>query len=499
MLHFEVQNKRGARADYGGTVASPSVFPSFVLVFNNDWNDFLYYTWFCLYFFDENENRHKIGELKIMCRGEQNTFDVIERSFDGPLGKDFCSLAIDPSFYYQVYVLFKGTTVIDELLSSLRDCAYNHNIYEDFCEDECFKTSLLREDSSVQAVWEAPFLLSGKDKLAAYSFNLHFAPEYLGGAYTDWNVPILYNSPPFMRAIGLIGKNGVGKTQMLKMLVEQLINDVPNPVPLPLFRSCLAISSTPFDGYDEICPKRPRIPYKHFSIEQNAESTLSDILSSIETIYHRPLIQSKPMIQLYKESIDNLLGKETGGFLVYDDTRDTFDLDKSYLEYQISILSSGQLQILNLLSFIHAHIHLSSLLVIDEPEVHMHPQIMVSFMTMLGTILHRFRSFAVIATHSPLIVREMVGQNVYLMRILEGRIPNVANVTFETFGADATELYMRLFDFDERMSSFYHYVKQLSKDRSYEKVLALFLRFAPNLGLNARLSIRDYFENLENA
>ena len=129
----------------------------------------------------------------------------------------------------------------------------------------------------------------------------------------------------------------------------------------------------------------------------------------------------------------------------------------------------------------------------------MHPQIMVSFMTMLGTILHRFRSFAVIATHSPLIVREMVGQNVYLMRILEGRIPNVANVTFETFGADATELYMRLFDFDERMSSFYHYVKQLSKDRSYEKVLALFLRFAPNLGLNARLSIRDYFENLENA
>ena len=79
MLHFEVQNKRGARADYGGTVASPSVFPSFVLVFNNDWNDFLYYTWFCLYFFDENENRHKIGELKIMCRGEQNTFDVIER------------------------------------------------------------------------------------------------------------------------------------------------------------------------------------------------------------------------------------------------------------------------------------------------------------------------------------------------------------------------------------------------------------------------------------
>lgn len=271
------------------------------------------------------------------------------------------------------------------------------------------------------------------------------------------------------------------------------------PVSLPLFRSCLAISSTPFDEYDKIKAEHPRIPYQCFSIEQDAKYTPDAILASILAIYHRPLIHRKPMIQLYKESIDTLLGEQVGGFLKYNEDEDNYDLNQGYLFEQIHIMSSGQLHIFNLLTFIHAHIHLSSLLVIDEPEVHMHPQIIVSFMTMLGRILQRFRSFAVIATHSPLIVREMVGQNVYLMRMVDRDIPNVAKVAFETFGADASELYMQLFQFDERMSSFYHYVQILAGKKNYQQVLALFERYAPGLSLNARLSIRDFFEDTVDA
>jgi len=52
MLHFEVQRKHGQRADYGASVESPEQLPSFVLVFNDDWNDFTYRTWFALFYFD---------------------------------------------------------------------------------------------------------------------------------------------------------------------------------------------------------------------------------------------------------------------------------------------------------------------------------------------------------------------------------------------------------------------------------------------------------------
>ena len=283
------------------------------------------------------------------------------------------------------------------------------------------------------------------------------------------------------------------------MLISNLISDVRVPQSLPLFRSCLAISSTPFDGYDEIAVENPRIPYQHFTIEQDTEYTEEELLDCINVIYTRPLIHRKSMVQLYKEAIDELLGEEVGAFLKYNDHTDNYDLDKNILHQQISILSSGQLHIFNLLTFIHAHIHLTSLLVIDEPEVHMHPQIIVSFMKMLGGILTRFRSYAVIATHSPLIVREMVGQNVYLMQSVDGGFPNVSKVAFETFGADASELYMNIFQFDERMSSFYQYVKIIGRKRSYAEALDFIMQFAPKLGLNARLSIRDYLEREQNA
>ncbi len=499
MLHFEVQVKQGQRSDYGNSVIPPSIFPSFVLVFNDDWNDYAYYTWFCLYYFDVNEKRHQIGEFKLMRLGAENTYNVIEKSFDGPLGDDYCSLGLEPSYYSKIYSLFKETTIANELLDSLRDCAYNPTIYEEFFDDNCFKNSLLREDSSDEAMQQALFLLGGNDKIAAYSFNLHFAPEYLRGAYTDWGVRLLYDAPPFMRLVGLIGNNGVGKTQMLKILIRYLVNDVPAPVSLPLFRSCLVISSTPFDHYEEGIPKKTRIPFMHFSLEQSLSNTGDQILNCIKTIYQRPLIHRKSMIQVYKEAVDTQLGKEIGAFLTYNDKEDSYDLNEDYLLSEIQVMSSGQLHILNLLSFIHAHIHFSSLLVIDEPEVHLHPQIIVNFMTMLGSILNKFRSYAIIATHSPLVVREMVGQNVYLMRMLDGGIPNVSKVAFETFGGDATELYMNIFNYDERQSSFYRYVDLLSKKKNYKQVLCAFERYAPHLSLNAKLSIRDIFEKEEDA
>lgn len=499
MLHFEVQKKRGRRSDYAPTVKQPSIFPSFVLVFNDDWNDYTYRTWFSLFFFDEGRTITYIGDVKLMKRGESNTYDAIEKSFDGPLGDGYCSVGFDPSYYSNIYSQFKNTVIIDQLLTALCDCTYTPSIYENFVEDDCFKQSLMREDSSEQAFKEAAFLLSGKDKEAAYSFTLHFSPDYLNGAYTDWTVKLLYDAPPFMRMVGLIGNNGVGKTQMLKRLVASMVAEVEEPISLPLFRSCLVISSTPFDGYDIISAENTRIPFRYFTFNQNAEYTETDILSCIETIYKRPLMYTKSMIKLYKEAIDHLLGEEVGNFLKKDEINDTYSLDKEFLHEQVSILSSGQLHLFSLLSFIYAHIHLASLLVIDEPEVHMHPQIIVSFMAMLGKILHNFRSYAVIATHSPLVVREIVGQNVYLMQKLDGGIPTVAKVAFETFGADASELYMRIFQYDETMSSFFNYVKGIGREHTYNEAMRYILKFVPNLSLNARLSIRDYLEEERDA
>lgn len=498
-LHFEVQLKKGLLSDHAQSIANPTQFPSFVLVFNNGWNDYSYRTRFCLYYYGEDKVQRRIGEFKLMCRGEINTFNVLDKEFDGALSDDFCSLGLNPSYYSEIYDLFKDDPLIfDELLDSLRDCAYNLNIYEEFKEDDGFKKSLLREDSSSQAYVDAPYLLRGKD-VEAFAIDLHFAPKYLNGAYTEWRIELLYDAPPFMRAVGLIGDNGVGKTQMIKHLIELLISPKCPFRPLPLFRSCLAISSTPLDNYGSIKKDPARIPFHYFYVEQNLKNTEEEIVRCIDEIYRRPLIYEQHMIDLYKTALDNILGKTIGNILVFNKKGNTYKLNKNALHDQINIMSSGQLHIFELLTFIHAHIKLSSLLIIDEPEVHMHPQFIVLFMAMLGHVLHQFRSYVVVATHSPLVVREMVGQNVYLMKIVEGNIPNVGKVGFETFGADASELYMNIFNYDECISSFYYHIKKLGKQMSYDEAIEYIMQFAPKLSLNARLSIRDYLEQEKDA
>lgn len=40
MFHFGVQKKRGDRADYLASVLSPKQYPCYILVFNDNWNDY---------------------------------------------------------------------------------------------------------------------------------------------------------------------------------------------------------------------------------------------------------------------------------------------------------------------------------------------------------------------------------------------------------------------------------------------------------------------------
>ena len=99
MLHFEVQVKQGARSDYLQSVLSPSQYPSYILVFNDDWSDYNCYTWFSLFRFQSRNDKSFIGELKIMRRNESNTYDALDKRFDEPLADDFCSLGISPNYY----------------------------------------------------------------------------------------------------------------------------------------------------------------------------------------------------------------------------------------------------------------------------------------------------------------------------------------------------------------------------------------------------------------
>ena len=169
-------------------------------------------------------------------------------------------------------------------------------------------------------------------------------------------------------------------------------------------------------------------------------------------------------------------------------------IDTSRLSDAYCLLSSGQRHILHMMTSLFSHIHMSSLVVIDEPEVHLHPKALIEFMDALQKTMVLFDSFAIIATHSPLIVREIITSNVYRMIRHDLNNSSIAKVSFNTFGEDIALLYARIFHYDEDDSIFTRLISQRAwKYKSADKLINFVENNMGDIGLNARMRIIEIF------
>src|SRR5207253_92326 len=70
-------------------------------------------------------------------------------------------------------------------------------------------------------------------------------------------------------------------------------------------------------------------------------------------------------------------------------------------------LSSGQAILCHFVTALLAWIQRDSLILFDEPETHLHPNAVASLFLVLSEILTEYESFAVVATHSPVVIQEI--------------------------------------------------------------------------------------------
>ena len=193
-----------------------------------------------------------------------------------------------------------------------------------------------------------------------------------------------------------------------------------------------------------------------------------------------------PHRELPKENIKKVFIFKDSGIVILRH----FEINKDELHDLLHRLSSGQLQIFLLLTHIYRFVHYDSLFIIDEPEVHLHPSAIVNFMSLLNELLRIFDSYAIITTHSPLIVREILGQNVFVMRRMENDDVYIGSCEHETFGEDVSVLYKDIFEYDESRSCFREYVNKLiEQNPDYEKVIDTIA--IEGLSVNSRFSIRN--------
>ncbi|HEL4108599.1 TPA: ATP-binding protein [Stenotrophomonas maltophilia] len=107
-------------------------------------------------------------------------------------------------------------------------------------------------------------------------------------------------------------------------------------------------------------------------------------------------------------------------------------------------LSSGQRLFSYIIINILGTIRRNSLLLIDEPELFLHPTLEIAFIRMLKSILASYSSKALVATHSIVTVREIPRDCVH---VFEQTVNGLAIKTppFETFGGDVQRISSYVF------------------------------------------------------
>ena len=507
-LHFEVYEKTSQRADHINSLTLPTKYPSFVLVFNDDWNDYSYHTWFALWYCESPDSIDLIGELKIINDSESlNIYEELPRSFDEPLPSEFCSLGISSNYYLKLITLFSDKSYAYQVLRYLRDVAIDVNIREKFELTDIYKTSLLRDYSSEKALKEARLILEDRVSINAFSFDFRFNMPYKEELITRWKVKIDYKPKAFNRIFGIIGENGVGKTAMLKQFTRDFIADENKGFrKKPLFNCLTVISSVSSDDYPESEPLNT-VPYIYYHLDQNPGNKKKIIDAVNRITQSKSIVEGDSKVTLFLDFIKKVIKNDNLNSYVKDMFRieiqeepyyeKKYILNEDVLNSFLSLLSSGQLHVFAMATFLISDMHLSSLIIIDEPEVHLHPSSMVDFMYFLYTLLQMFDSYAIIATHSPLIIREILNPNVYHIIRTEDNIPLVSKVAYDTFGEDIDVLYNKIFNYNEFESIFSITVKDLVSEGKDAKAIEEELSTTLPMNLNARLRISDIVRNNE--
>jgi hypothetical protein len=123
-----------------------------------------------------------------------------------------------------------------------------------------------------------------------------------------------------------------------------------------------------------------------------------------------------------------------------------------------------------------------SLVLIDEPEGHLHPPLLSAFIRALSDLLIDRNGVTIIATHSPVVLQEVPKRCVWILN-RSGASARADRPEAETFGENVGVLTREIFGLQVVRTGFHRMIAEAAVGRSYDEVLEF---FAGNLGAEGR-------------
>nr|WP_229260909.1 AAA family ATPase [Duganella levis] len=158
-------------------------------------------------------------------------------------------------------------------------------------------------------------------------------------------------------------------------------------------------------------------------------------------------------------------------------------------------LSSGEISFLRFAAQASLHIENGSLLLLDEPETHLHPNFISQIVLLLDNLLRLTSSAAIIATHSVYFVREVFPSQVTVLSVDERGGVLAVKPRLQTFGADVGSISYFVFGEDEPSRLASRVESQLLKN--FKNWDELYRRYKDELSTEVLGELREAMEARE--
>ena len=463
-------------------------YPALVLRDTN-WDDFGNKTSFELYYYDEDKQVFPIGSVKMMHYDTEKTADALqEKSL--LLSDHFCSVGQNLSYYTAIKNLFPQN--YKNILYALRDAAYFSSIADIYQQTIAFQKSLLRKKSAFEAYRDAFCVLEGIDISQRYNFSVKCEIPYC----KEKRIPVKFvfgnldSHSNLDRVKAVIGENGSGKSSVLYSLARALNENKEEYYEnhhKPAFSKTIAISYSIFDRFYELT-SRSSYNFIYCGLRKNKKTLYSD--EDMQQRFHLSLenIQDKNRVYDYwitlgevveKEKLKGILGKN------HKFIQTKFDEAKQKM-------SSGLAMMTNIITEIYAHIRENSLILFDEPEVHLHPNGITKLINIIYDICQEFNSACIIATHSSVVLQELLARNVTVIEKEADSTVLVRQMNTETLGENLTTITDDVFGRAEISKHYCNLVKRfIQKGYNETKISEVLKSEGLPMSLNLYMYIRQ--------
>jgi ABC-type cobalamin/Fe3+-siderophores transport system ATPase subunit len=522
-------------------------------------NDSNFRTSYTVYYVDLNNLEKMIGKVKIGKKGMKSNGMYFRQYFDKgstynidfdksdiflalksdifePLNDNYFSLG-DEMYYKFLATLPEQER--NEVLITLRDVVYNQSILSDIQNERVFRGSLLKDVSLSTVKGRYRRILNG-ELFDGYKFTVEnpgfITPDRSGSIDFEVNP----DSKLSTNLHAFIGSNGCGKTTLLKYIADHIMsktNIVKFSDESEEFAGIVYISFSAFDNDIQIPEDTKGMRSKIVDLKGDIEtssfkfgtpSELSENLITATTNISEKFC-SELLYCCYGNNSDSFVeainflknDKNLNYFIVYlipkIQEMSNYDIneekqrvareDRMNNEYllaeifdEFEKLSSGHkivlLALVNLINYVEE----KTIVLLDEPELHLHPPLLCAYLNAVSYILEQNHGMAIISTHSPMVLQEISKSCIWVVERLEQNEDDENCWSFkrpekETFGENVGVLTGSVFGLEFRESSFYKMIQDAVKDnRDYESALK---SLGGSLGLEGKMFLQSAIQNKE--